>query len=56
VNHFRFPCFDFASDLCHHVAMNCKRGWLAITVFAALLWAFLFVQANYFAYYVFASR
>lgn len=36
--------------------MNRKRGWIAITVFAALIWASLFVEANYFAYYLFAPR
>jgi hypothetical protein len=36
--------------------MNFKRGWVAITVLAALIWACLCVQANYLAYYLFAPR
>jgi hypothetical protein len=56
VNHYQFPRLDFASDLWHHVAMNYKRGWVAITVLAALIWAWLCVQANYLAYYLFAPR
>jgi hypothetical protein len=36
--------------------LNYKRGGIAITVFAALLWACLFVQANYLANCVFAPR
>ena len=37
MNHYQFPRLDFASDLWHHVAMNYKRGWVAITVLAALM-------------------